>query len=99
MAHMEGNKLVADEAGEPYLRVYVAPFGGEKLICLRISSERKPLDPEPSAEPTPGPNQKPSGNGSANTSDSNSIPLYTGILGISLLAVIALILNRRKQNN
>lgn len=93
MVHMEGNTLVADEAGETYLRVYVAPFGGVKLIRLRISSENKPLDPEPADD------KKPADSRNANTADSNNIPLYKGILGASLLAAIALIMYKRKQTN
>jgi len=94
MAHMEGNRLVADEAGKTYLRVYVSPFGGEKFIRLRISSDSKPLDPDPAVkpdEPKPAPSRD-----SADTSDSGSIPLYTGILAASVLAVIALMMYRRK---
>ena len=93
MVHMEGNTLVADEAGETYLRVYDAPFGGVKLIRLRISSENKPLDSEPADD------KKPADSRNATTADSNNIPLYTGILGASLLAAIALIMYRRKQTN
>lgn len=93
IAHMEGNRLVADEAGETLLRVFVSPYGGEKLIRIKVAAKD-------SQQPSEQPEQKPENNDaqpSANTSDSSNKTLYAGLFAGSLLLLAAVLWLRKRE--
>lgn len=100
IAHMEGNRLVADQAGTTILRVFVSPYGGEKLIRITVPAKDSPQpSPAPSPTPAPGPGNQggQGGRPASNTSDSNHIPLYGGIFAGSLLLILAVLWLKKKE--
>ncbi len=47
IAHMDGNRLIVNGQGVTTLRVIVAPYGGEKLITIRVNeADAIPIKPD-----------------------------------------------------